>query len=211
MSQPPRRPPSTTAARRRRGRQAGALRWPFWLALLLLVAVSAWFLLDLGDREQTQLRDLDIGPAAPPPELPAGDRAVVLVFPQWDASGYITERRRIPSRGFPEEDLRALLQELARGPDTSGAISGLPARARLLAVFLDRDGRRAVLDYSAELVTNHPGGSASELATLTSILRTVALNFPELETCRILIDGAEVETLAGHLTLADPFELRRWL
>lgn len=211
MSPPPRRPPSTTSARRRRGRQTGALRWPFWLALVLLVAVSAWFLLDPGGRDQTASRDLDIGPATPPPEVPAGDRAVVLVYPQWDATGYVTERRRIPSRGYAEEDLRALLEELARGPDTSGAISGLPERARLLAVFLDQDARQAVLDYSSELVTNHPGGSASELATLTSILRTVALNFPQLETCRVLIDGAEVETLAGHLTLADPFELRRWL
>jgi len=46
---------------------------------------------------------------------------------------------------------------------------------------------------------------------LTSILRTVALNFPSLETCRILVDGAEVQTLAGHHVMDRPFALRRWL
>ncbi len=78
-------------------------------------------------------------------------------------------------------------------------------------MFLDAEQRHAVLDFSAELVTQHPGGSTAEVATLTSILRTVALNFPSLETCRILVDGAEVQTLAGHQVMDRPFALRRWL
>ena len=211
MSQPPRRPPSTAADRRRRSRQTGALRWPFWTALVILVAVTAWFLLDQGRRQDADQRDLEFAGEAATVEAPAGDRAVVLAFPQWDASGYVTERRRIPSRGLPEEDLHALMLELLAGPATSGAVSGLPERTRLLSVFFDPKAAQAVLDFSAELVTDHPGGSAGESATLTSILRTVAMNFPELQTCRILIDGAAVETLAGHLGLAEPFELRRWL
>jgi hypothetical protein len=211
MTEPSRRPPSTAAERRRRGRRAGALRWPVWLLLLAIIGAGAWYLWTLGRGPDDGIGDLtgDGGPG--PQDAAAGDRAVVLVFPEWDAAGFVSERRRILSRGLAEEDLRALLEELVQGPATSGAVSGLPSRARLLAVFLDRTGRHAVLDFSAELVTRHPGGSASELATLTSILRTVALNFPELETCRILVDGAEVETLAGHLSLGDPFELRRWL
>jgi hypothetical protein len=59
MSQPPRRPPSTTADRRRRSRQTGALRWPFWTALVILVAVTAWFLLDQGRRQDADHRDLE--------------------------------------------------------------------------------------------------------------------------------------------------------
>jgi hypothetical protein len=90
-------------------------------------------------------------------------------------------------------------------------VNALPDRTDILAVFLDTDGRAAVLDFSAELVVRHPGGSAAESATLTSILRTVALNFPDLERCRILVDGDEVESLGGHLALDRPFDLRRWL
>jgi hypothetical protein len=211
MSEPRRRTPSTDASRRRRTRKTGGLRWPFWLVLLLLVVSSAWFLWNLGR---------DIGPgyeALPGESAPvveeeaAGDRAVILVFPEWDAAGFVSERRRIPSRGRSEEDLRALMGELCAGPGRSGAVSALPERTQVLAAFVDHDGRAAVLDFSSELVVRHPGGSAAELATLTSILRTVALNFPDLETCLILVDGDQVETLGGHLALDRPFDLRRWL
>jgi len=67
-----------------------------------------------------------------------------------------------------------------------------------------------VLDWTRELSSAHPGGSASELATLAVILRTVSWNFPELESCVLLVDGASLETLAGHLDISRPFDLRRW-
>lgn len=211
MNQASRRPPSTSSERRRKGRRSGAIRWPFWIVLALVAAAGAWFLWQLGRDPAARIAELTGDVRQPPADQAAGDRAVVLVFPEWDVSGYVTERRIIPSRGHPEEDLRALFGELCKGPTTSGAVSSLPQRTQLLSVFLDRSGRHVVLDFSAEFVTEHTGGSASEVATLTSILRTVALNFPELQTCRILVDGSEVETLAGHVGLEAPFDLRRWL
>jgi len=213
MSEPTRVPPSTAAARPREGWRRGSRPRPCWIGRCVLGGAGGWFLLRLGrggggDGGEP---DLVVGPDTALTEESAGDRAVVLVFPEWDASGYVTENRRIPSRGYPEEDLRALLDELCAGPTRSGAVSALPSRTRVLAAFVDRDGRDAVLDFSAELVVRHPGGSAAEAATLTSILRTVALNFPELRTCRILVDGAQAETLGGHLALDESFDLRRWL
>lgn len=211
MTDPRRRPPSTDSARRRRRQRAGSLRWPFWVGLLLLASASAWFMVNLGQVDGPTPTDfqIDSDPTAPAPSV--GDRAVVLVFAEWDGAGYVTERRRIPSRGRAEEDLRRLLEQLCDGPVRSGAISALPERTRILAAFLDARGEHAVVDFSPELVIGHPGGSAAEAATLTSILRTVALNFPSLRTCRILVDGAEVESLSGHLALAGEFDLRRWL
>ena len=79
------------------------------------------------------------------------------------------------------------------------------------AAFFNPEDESVVLDFSQELVTGHPGGSSAEAATLTSILRTVALNFPDTRSCRILVDGAQVETLAGHLNLGQAFDPRRWL
>ena len=211
MNQPSRRPPSTSAERRRRGRRSGSFRWPVRVLLVLVIVAGAWFLWRLGRQRADGIGDLIGDPHEMVAEPAAGDRALILVYPEWDVSGYVTERRIIPSQGHPEEDLRALLIELCKGPTISGAVSGLPPNTRLLTVFLDRSGRHVVLDFSADLVTEHTGGSASEVATLTSILRTVALNFPELQTCRILVDGSEVETLAGHIGLDAAFDLRRWL
>jgi hypothetical protein len=144
------------------------------------------------------------------PQQGAGDRAVVLVFPEWDATGFVTEQRQIPSRGRPGEDLLGVISFLCEGPRISGAISALPAGTRALGAFFDPADESMVLDFSQELVTGHPGGSAAESATLTSILRTVALNYPDTEKCIILVDGAQVETLAGHLELSRPFDPRRW-
>jgi hypothetical protein len=141
----------------------------------------------------------------------AGDRAVVLVFPEWDASGYVTEERQIPSRDRAGEDLLGLMEILCEGPRISGAVSAFPRGTRALSAFYNPGENAIVLDFSQELVTGHPGGSTAEAATLTSILRTVALNFPDARSCTILVDGAQVQTLAGHLTMDRPFDPRRWL
>ena len=53
-------------------------------------------------------------------------------------------------------------------------------------------------------------GMKVENATLQVILSTLALNFPEIETCSLLVDGAQVETLGGHIQADQPFALRRW-
>lgn len=193
-------------ARRPRGR-----RFLVGLAVLAVVVGSlvAWRAFRPGSGE---------GPTA---EIPldtvvdtgasVADRAVTLVFPDRNAEGFVLEQRRIASDGRPEAELLQVMHELCAGPHVRGAVSGLPRQTRPLGVFLDAEQRHAVLDFSAELVTQHPGGSTAEGATLTSILRTVALNFPQLETCRILVDGAEVQTLAGHHVMDRPFALRRWL
>jgi hypothetical protein len=178
---------------------------------VLLVAASGWFLWNLGSQQSEGFEDLTVEESQVEPEQPAGDRAVILVFPEWDAAGYVTERRRVPSRGRDEEDLLAIMTELCGGPERSGAAPAVPPRTTVLAAFLDHDGREALLDFSEDLVVRHPGGSAAESATLTAILRTVALNFPDLEVCRILVDGEQAETIAGHIALDQPFDLRRWL
>lgn len=181
-----------------------------WIIVLLAVAGGGWWFLkpdleEVGD----DFSDLDSGALVD--VTVAGDRAVVLVFPEWDASGYVTEERQIPSRDRPGEDLLVLLRDLCEGPRISGAISALPQGTRALAAFVNPEDQSAVLDFSQELVTGHPGGSAAEAATLTSILRTVALNFPGTRRCVILVEGAQVETLAGNLDMVRPFDPRRWL
>ncbi len=142
---------------------------------------------------------------------PSGDRAVVLVFPTWDATDYVTELHQIPSRNRQGEDLLSIINGLCHGPEISGTVSAMPKGTKALAAFYNEKTSTVVIDFSRHLVTGHPGGSAAEAATLTSILRTVGLNFPEIKECVILVDGSQVETLAGHLNLDHPFILRRWL
>lgn len=190
-------------------------RWRLVVITLAIVTVVAAAVAWWAYRQSLSPDDLLAGPAGGPNaavDLPqAGDRAVVLVLPQRDADGWYNEDRRLASRGQPGEDLLALMQALCTGPRSGRAISGLPRGTRALAAFVDPKAGTAVVDFSEELVTGHPGGSAAEAATVGSILRTVALNFPQVGSCSILVDGRQVGTLAGHLDLTHPFTPRRWL
>lgn len=213
LSAPEKRPQGHRPSVRRPQPPRRRRRGPFVLTVLLLLVVAGgswWFFLrDSGPEIPV---DFTGGAGAEvESEVVAGDRAVVLVFPEWDATGYVTEERQIPSRDRPGEDLTGLMQVLCEGPRISGAVSAMPQGTRALAAFVNPDDHSVVLDFSQELVTAHPGGSAAEVATLTSILRTVALNFPDTRSCVILVEGAQVETLAGHLDLIRSFDPRRWL
>jgi spore germination protein GerM len=200
-----RRPPKQPRKKKR-----GSGRF-LWLVVFAAVAVGAWWFLQHGGDQESGEDFADLGTGGVVDTPLAGDRAVVLVFPEWDASGYVTEERQIPSRDRPGEDLLGLITVLCDGPKISGAISALPSGTRSLGAFVNPEDQSVVLDFSQELVTGHPGGSAAEVATLTSILRTVALNFPGTRSCVILIEGAQVETLAGNLDMVRPFDPRRWL
>jgi len=209
--EPRRRPTTRRRPVRRPTRRRGSPGLVALVLLLALVAAGWWY----WQRDSA-------GPSTPGFELeedvvdvtalePAGDRAVTLVFPEWDASGFVTEQRQIPSRDRPGEDLLSLMSQLCTGPRVSGAVNALPGGTRALGAFVDPQDRSVVLDFSQEIVTGHPGGSAAETATLTAILRTVALNFPRTRSCVILVEGGQVETLAGHLGMTQPFNPRRWL
>ena len=68
------------------------------------------------------------------------------------------------------------------------------------------NGVKALVDFSAEIQENHPGGVATELLTVYSIVNSLILNIAEIEVVKILIEGQESLTLAGHIDLQQPFE-----
>jgi spore germination protein GerM len=200
----PRRPGRSGGGRRREG-----LPFVWGLVAIVLIVIAGWLLVQQAQRGRQEQREL--APEDFVSEAGGGDRAVVLIFPAWDASSYVREERRLPSRDRLEEDLLSLMGALCDGPAVRGAASAMPAGTRALGAFYDESEGAVVLDFSRQLVTNHPGGSAAETATLTSILRSVALNFPAVRSCQILVEGAQSETLGGHLSLEQPFDPRRWL
>ena len=72
-------------------------------------------------------------------------------------------------------------------------------------VFLTSAGD-AYVDLSAELQSNHPGGTTNEILTVYSLVQALTSNLPAVSGVQILIDGKEVDTLAGHLDLRRPIE-----
>jgi germination protein M len=137
-------------------------------------------------------------------ELWEGVQSVLLTFASSGATRTIDERREIVVPEDRAGRARKILEELAAGPTTEGASPTIPVGTRVNSVVFDDTGG-AYIDFSPELVKNHPGGSTGELFTIRSIVRTMALNFPDVERVTILVDGKEIETIAGHIDASVPF------
>ena len=82
----------------------------------------------------------------------------------------------------------------------------LPADTVLLALYLLPDGT-AIVDFSDALSGETPSGIASEQLAVDSIGRTLHASVPGAQRLRILIQGQEVDTLAGHIDLTGAFDL----
>ena len=71
------------------------------------------------------------------------------------------------------------------------------------AIYLSERGDLFV-DFSPELTTRHTGGSLDELFTVYAIVNAATVNLPAIARVQILVDGKEVDTLAGHVDLRNP-------
>ena len=89
-------------------------------------------------------------------------------------------------------------------PVVDPLVSAIPAGTTLRALFLTDKGE-AVVDLSREVATAHTGGSVDELLTIYTIVNALTTNLPAVTAVQLLVDGKEVETLAGHVNLERPF------
>jgi hypothetical protein len=95
-----------------------------------------------------------------------------------------------------------IMEALLEGPRQE-AISVIPEASRVNSVFVDENGV-CFVDFSREIITNHPGGSAGEAMTIWSVVNTLVLNVDGIYFVKLLIDGQQEETLAGHLDIRWP-------
>lgn len=80
----------------------------------------------------------------------------------------------------------------------------IPRGTILNQVYMDNQ-RTAYLDFSHHLSSGQIGGTTAEFLTISSILKTVFDAFPDdVLHVQILIEGAEQETLSGHIDISQP-------
>jgi spore germination protein GerM len=82
-------------------------------------------------------------------------------------------------------------------------VSAVPHGTQLRALFITEKGE-AFVDLSREVVTAHPGGSTNELLTVYTFVNALTANLPAVTSVQLLVDGKEVDTLAGHVDLRRP-------
>jgi spore germination protein GerM len=88
-------------------------------------------------------------------------------------------------------------------PVAAPLVSAVPAGTVVRALFLT-EGGQAYVDLSREVATAHPGGSLNEMLTIYTIVHALTFNLPAVTAVQLLVDGKEVDTLAGHVDLRRP-------
>ena len=116
----------------------------------------------------------------------------------------IAEERILSQTGDPVRFGQAIVKALFKGPGQELAPT-IPQNTTLRALFITEEGT-CYVDLSVDIQENHPGGVATELLTVYSIVNSLILNIAEIEAVKILIEGQESLTLAGHIDLQQPFE-----
>ena len=178
-------------------------KWALLAFLAMVVVVLAVVFFRGGGQEQIRAKGLP--PAAAPARLaapPSETKVVTLFLVSEDDSLLHPEARKIPAGPSTVEEASQVVRELIKGSN-KGLLSPLPPEARLRRLFITKEGT-AYVDFSKELI-DHPSGSAEELATVYSVVNTLAYNFKSVKKVFILVEGAERETLGGHINLGEAF------
>ena len=63
----------------------------------------------------------------------------------------------------------------------------------------------AVINFTLDLLEGHSGGLHAEELTVYSLSHTLVESLPAIAEVRLLVEGQETETLAGHLDLRSGF------
>jgi hypothetical protein len=169
------------------------------LAWLLFFGLPEWY--GDGPRQASQ-------PLTPPASVPAAAPADVrkikarLFYVAPDGLHLTSVERDVSFGSDTVEQAREILNaQLA--PTADPLVSAIPSGTALRAVFITPQGD-AFVDLSREATAAHPGGSVAEALTIYTIVHALTFNLPAVKTVQILVDGKEVETLAGHIDTRRP-------
>lgn len=174
-------------------------------AAVLACAGLAWAGLRLLDRlagGHPEAQQTATEPAAPPAGVPR--ITATLFYGSADGEALIPVRLEVAlAEGIVPQAREILTAQLQGAP--APHLSVIPEGTALRAFYVTDRGD-AFVDLSGEAASRHPGGSSTELLTVFAIVNAVTANLPTIQRVQILIDGHEVDTLAGHVDLRRPLE-----
>jgi len=101
-----------------------------------------------------------------------------------------------------EELLRALLSIYLDKTSPHALGEGSEIRA----IFLVDPGM-AVIDLNSAFADTHRSGVLVEELTVASLIHTISANLPGIVKVKILVDGNERDTLAGHADLSSYYDV----
>lgn len=170
------------------------------LAFVLVGGLIA--LLVLGPRWLTTAPP-EAAPISSPPADARKIRARLFYVDEQGTALKAVEQEVFFAEGAAAQARRIIEAQIAAAPE--GQVSAIPAGTKLRTVFFTKAGEIYV-DLSGDVQSNHPGGTTNETLTVYALVSALTSNLPAVTSVQILVDGKEVDTLAGHLDLRRPIE-----
>ncbi len=169
---------------------------------LLLILAFIFFRGGGGERIKAAA-EIPSSAQTPEPGPPAETKLVTLFLPSDEDSLLHPETREIPASPSVTEEAGRVVEELIKGSER-GYLSPFPPGTRLRQLFITKEGV-AYVDFSRDITDRQLSGSSAELATVYSVVNTLAFNFRTIKRVFILVEGEEKETLGGHISLSKAF------
>jgi len=171
------------------------------LGALLLIAAGlgfyAWRLHKKVAAEEQRLTEQQQQLTAPA----NGPTANVTLYLASDETAALSRKSvSIPLPTERSEQARVVLRTLLGTYAQAGSRHPIGAGADVRDVYLLNDGS-AVVDTNTAFADAHPSGVLAEELTITSIVATLNANDPKITRVKIIVNGAERDTLAGHADL----------
>jgi len=167
---------------------------------IVLLALLAWGVTTMLERLTARNVETAVATSKPAPnETPHIAATLFYATPEGDALTPI--RREIPlAEGVVAQGRQILISQFEAPP--SPYVSAIPKGTTLRAFYVTDKGD-AFVDLSG-ISAGHPGGSLTELLTVHAIVNAVTANLPAVQRVQILVDGKEVDTIAGHVDIRRP-------
>jgi spore germination protein GerM len=175
-----------------------------------LVAAGVWVVFAVLPGYLTTPEQPVAAPEAATPSQEARRIQATLFYVSEDGLELRPVAQEVPYGSSPAEQARYIVEAQVAAP-ASNLVSAIPAGTTVRAVFVGAKGE-AYVDLSIEATRNHSGGTHNELLAVYAIVNAVTVNLPKVTGVQILIEGQEVDTLAGHVDLRQPFGREpRWV
>jgi spore germination protein GerM len=171
--------------------------------VLLLAAIGlagyAWYFHRNVSAEEQRLTQEQQEQATTPPA--AGPASTISLYLASDANASLSRKQiSLPLPSERSEQARAILRALFGTYQQAGSTHPISAGADVRDVYLLSDGS-AVVDTNSAFADAHPSGVLAEELTITSMVATLNANDAKITRVKILVNGAERDTLAGHADL----------
>jgi spore germination protein GerM len=166
------------------------------LGWLLFVALPKWY------RPPSTKAATAQGPKTAP--APGRKIKARLFYVGDDGSRLVGVEQEVPFGEGTVEQARQII-EAQIAPPSERLVSAVPAETKLRAIFVTERGE-AFIDLSREVVAGHTGGSTNEVLTVYALVNALTANLPAVTSVQVLVDGKQVDTLAGHIDLRRPIE-----